>query len=93
MTRKCARPGCPRHAVATLSYSYADSVVWVVELTAEAHPMVHDMCAQHADNLRVPRGWECRDRRLSRADSGVGAGMAQAFDSSAGSSTQRRLSA
>lgn len=23
--------------------------------------MVHDLCAQHADNVRVPRGWELRN--------------------------------
>ena len=63
MNRICARPGCHRQAIATLSYSYAESVVWVENLAEEAHPMVHDLCADHADHLRVPRGWECRDRR------------------------------
>jgi hypothetical protein len=63
MSRICARPGCPRHAVATLSYAYSDGVVWVEDLAAEAHPMVHDLCAHHADHLSVPRGWECRDVR------------------------------
>ena len=23
--------------------------------------MVHDLCAQHAANVRVPQGWELRD--------------------------------
>lgn len=64
MKRTCARPGCQRHAVATLSYSYADSVVWVDDLAAEAHPMIHDLCPEHADRLRVPRGWERRDARV-----------------------------
>lgn len=63
MSRKCARPGCGQPAVATLSYSYADGVVWVEDLAPDAHPMVHDMCSRHADDLRVPRGWECRDTR------------------------------
>jgi len=63
MSRICARPGCHRHAVATLSYSYAEGVVWVDDLAAEAHPMVHDLCGEHADTLRVPRGWERRDAR------------------------------
>ena len=57
MSRNCARPGCNREAVATLSYSYADSIVWVTDLTNEDHPMVHDLCEGHADMLRVPRGW------------------------------------
>lgn len=63
MSRSCARPGCGRPAVATLSYAYAESVVWLEVLAAEAHPMIHDLCAIHADGVRVPRGWELRDER------------------------------
>lgn len=48
--------------MATLSYAYAESVVWLEELAAEAHPMIHDLCHTHASNVRVPRGWELRDR-------------------------------
>lgn len=67
MSRICARPGCDRPAVATLSYSYADGVVWVSDLAPEAHPMVHDLCGDHAE-LSVPRGWERRDRRVGRVE-------------------------
>lgn len=63
MSRSCARPGCGRPAVATLSYAYADGVVWLEVLLPEAHPMVHDLCAVHADGVRVPLGWELRDER------------------------------
>lgn len=63
MTRTCARPGCSKDAVATLSYAYADSTVWLEDLSPEAHPMVHDLCRMHADAVRVPRGWELRDER------------------------------
>lgn len=63
VSRSCARPGCGRPAVATLSYAYADGVAWLDGLAAEAHPMVHDLCGLHADNVRVPRGWDLRDRR------------------------------
>ncbi|HPU38592.1 MAG TPA: DUF3499 family protein [Microthrixaceae bacterium] len=63
MSRSCARPGCGRPAVATLSYAYADGVVWLEDLVSEAHPMIHDLCAMHADGVRVPRGWELRDER------------------------------
>lgn len=49
--------------MATLSYAYADGVVWLEDLAAEAHPMVHDLCPLHADAVRVPRGWELRDDR------------------------------
>jgi hypothetical protein len=46
-----------------LSYAYADGVVWLEDLVSEAHPMIHDLCAMHADGVRVPRGWELRDER------------------------------
>lgn len=68
MSRSCARPGCGRPAVATLSYAYADGVVWLEDLAAEAHPMVHDLCGAHADGVRVPRGWELRDERRPADD-------------------------
>lgn len=62
-------------AVATLSYAYADSVVWLDELASEAHPMIHDLCSLHATSVRVPRGWELRDNRAtSVAESDGGAG-------------------
>ncbi|MCC6226191.1 MAG: DUF3499 family protein [Microthrixaceae bacterium] len=63
MSRVCARPGCPRPAVATLSYAYGPRAVWVDDLAAESHPMTHDLCAQHTESTRVPMGWELRDRR------------------------------
>jgi hypothetical protein len=63
VSRSCARPGCAEAAVATLSYAYADGVVVLDDLAAEAHPMVHDLCRPHAEGLSVPRGWELRDER------------------------------
>jgi hypothetical protein len=45
-----------------MSYAYAEGVVWLEELAVEAHPMVHDLCRTHAGAVRVPRGWELRDR-------------------------------
>lgn len=65
MSRSCARPGCGRPAVATLSYAYADGVVWLEDLADEAHPMIHDLCSLHADGVRVPRGWELQDGRAT----------------------------
>jgi hypothetical protein len=67
VTRACARPGCRQPAVATLSYAYGARAVWVDDLSADPHPMTHDLCAHHAAHTRVPRGWELRDRRLSAA--------------------------
>lgn len=49
--------------MATLSYAYADGVVVLEGLAPEPHPMVHDLCAPHADGLRVPLGWELQDHR------------------------------
>lgn len=43
------------------------------DLSAQAHPMVHDLCALHADRLSVPRGWDlCDDRSRTRAASSAG---------------------
>lgn len=46
-----------------MSYAYADGLVVLEDLAAEAHPMVHDLCRLHAEGLRVPLGWELRDDR------------------------------
>jgi hypothetical protein len=48
--------------VATLSYCYGEGVVELEPLAEAAHPMVHDLCRQHAASVSVPRGWELRDR-------------------------------
>lgn len=65
VSRSCARPECGGIAVATMSYAYADSLVILEDLTAEDHPMVHDLCAMHASSVRVPRGWDLEDARAS----------------------------
>ena len=78
MSRSCARPGCRRPAVATLSYAYGAQAVWIDDLDPTSHPMTHDLCSEHAENMRVPRGWELRDRRVpgaGLAHSGAGAGL------------------
>jgi hypothetical protein len=54
--------------VATLSYAYSDGIVWLEELSPEAHPMVHDLCRLHAANVRVPLGWELRDQWSATSD-------------------------
>jgi hypothetical protein len=61
--RTCARPGCNEAAGATLSYDYAARTVWLDHRALEDHPMSHDLCAAHADRLRVPVGWSLQDRR------------------------------
>ncbi|MFT4201163.1 DUF3499 domain-containing protein [Gordonia sp. (in: high G+C Gram-positive bacteria)] len=56
--RQCSRPGCSRPAVATLTYDYASSTAVVGLLAAIAEPHSWDLCAEHADTITVPRGWE-----------------------------------
>ena len=63
-SRTCAKPGCNTSASATLTYDYAHRTAWVERLDAEAHPMSYDLCAAHADAMRVPQGWALQDRRV-----------------------------
>ncbi|MFD1321603.1 DUF3499 domain-containing protein [Micromonospora sonneratiae] len=57
-TRRCSRNGCPRQAVATLTYVYNESTAVVGPLAAFAEPHTYDLCEPHARNLTAPRGWE-----------------------------------
>lgn len=68
MSRQCARPGCPETAVATLAYEYASRTVWLDDVAPEGHPSTYDLCPRHSNNLRVPLGWQMRDRRVGRAE-------------------------
>lgn len=56
--RQCSRSACPQPAVATLTYVYSDSTAVLGPLATFAEPHCYDLCAQHADRLTVPRGWE-----------------------------------
>ena len=56
--RRCTRTGCPRSAVATLTYAYADLTAVVGPLASFAEPHSYDLCEEHAVRLTVPRGWE-----------------------------------
>ncbi|MGP7959867.1 DUF3499 domain-containing protein [Sanguibacter sp. A247] len=56
--RQCSRTACPRSAVATLTYVYADSTAVLGPLATLAEPHSYDLCAEHADRLTAPRGWE-----------------------------------
>lgn len=62
--RSCRRPACPWPATASLSYRYATSQVWLLDLTPTADPSLYDLCAAHADATTVPRGWERVDERV-----------------------------
>jgi len=63
--RLCARPGCASAAVASLSYDYTRRTAWLDELPQAPRPSAYELCATHADGLRVPLGWTHDDRRFS----------------------------
>ena len=56
--RLCSRSACGRPAVATLTYVYGDSTAVLGPLATLAEPHSYDLCAQHAERLTAPRGWE-----------------------------------
>ena len=56
--RQCSRSACGRPAVATLTYVYADSTAVLGPLAQFAEPHSYDLCAEHAQRLTAPRGWE-----------------------------------
>ncbi len=77
--RMCRRPVCQRPAVATLTFHYQCASVLLMDLVEERHPSRWDMCALHADSLRVPLGWDHVDERGEHgrvADTSVDAGDA-----------------
>ncbi|HUC14935.1 MAG TPA: DUF3499 family protein [Acidimicrobiales bacterium] len=61
----CARPGCANAAAAWLAYDYGAQCAWLDDQLDDATGRVGrwPLCERHADNLRVPRGWFCVDRR------------------------------
>lgn len=44
--------------MATLTYVYADSTVVLGPLATYAEPHTYDLCADHAQRLTAPRGWD-----------------------------------
>lgn len=56
--RQCTRTACGRAAVATLTYVYSDSTAVLGPLAQHAEPHSYDLCAEHAERLTAPRGWE-----------------------------------
>ena len=58
LVRRCSRTACQRVAVATLTYVYSDSTAVLGPLATYAEPHCYDLCAEHADRLTAPRGWE-----------------------------------
>lgn len=58
LSRRCSRTACPKAAIATLTYVYADQTAVVGPLATFAEPHTYDLCLDHADRLTAPRGWE-----------------------------------
>lgn len=56
--RRCCRPGCPHHAVATLTFVYSDSTAVVGPLATAQEPHSWDLCVGHASRITAPRGWQ-----------------------------------
>lgn len=44
--------------MSTLTYVYADSTCVLGPLATYAEPHCYDLCADHADRLTAPNGWE-----------------------------------
>jgi hypothetical protein len=59
----CARPGCSGSPVAVLTYDYRQSTAWLDDVGGRANGTTWLLCMNHADNLRVPMGWDLQDRR------------------------------
>lgn len=55
--RRCSRPACPHPPVASMSYDYTASTVYVGRLSAERDPSLYDLCRSHLDRTSAPRGW------------------------------------
>ncbi|MEO3786625.1 DUF3499 domain-containing protein [Actinocorallia sp. B10E7] len=56
--RLCSRTACKAPAVFTLTYVYRDSTAVLGPLAAYVEPHCYDLCADHADRLTAPMGWE-----------------------------------
>ena len=53
-----------------MSYDYAARVVFVGRMAPTQHPALYDLCARHANDLRLPQGW------VARVEPWVGVGAA-----------------
>lgn len=58
LARTCSRSACHRGAEWTLTYVYADQTCVLGPLATYAEPHCYDLCAEHADRLTAPNGWE-----------------------------------
>ena len=68
--RHCSRSGCPRKAVMTLTYVYAESIAVVGPLATYSEPHAYDLCEIHGAKLTVPNGWQVIRREINSGESG-----------------------
>jgi hypothetical protein len=66
----CSRPACSGKPEAWLAYDYEARCAWLDDQPNATDDPSHrwPLCERHADNLRVPRGWFCVDRRAARGE-------------------------
>jgi hypothetical protein len=67
--RPCSHAGCPSAAASTLAFDYATRRVWLHDLPDPPDPASYDLCSDHTDRFRPPRGWEFEDHRATLARS------------------------
>ncbi len=70
LARRCSRTACPRAAVATLTYVYADQTAVLGPLATYAEPHAYDLCEFHSERLSAPRGWEVLRLAIDRSAPG-----------------------
>ncbi len=58
LSRRCSKTACRGAAVATLTYVYSDRAAVLGPLATYAEPHTYDLCAEHANRMTAPRGWE-----------------------------------
>lgn len=72
--RVCSRISCNDEAVATLTFSYADSMAVLGPLADSHEPHSYDLCDRHGRLTTPPRGWQMiRHRIVPIADAEHGA--------------------
>ena len=64
-SRPCSRISCSDEAVATLTFSYADSMAVLGPLSGSHEPHTYDLCERHARLTTPPQGWQMIRHRLT----------------------------
>lgn len=49
--------------MATMTYDYGRSAVWIDHLAPDPHPSHYDLCGVCAERTTAPRGWLLTDAR------------------------------